>query len=77
MMAALTAPAGVAGPFLWTASTSAQRGIRDRCFVTRPRCTLTSDSRCFGVSPDCEHSWPAFFNLVTSPISAMMIAAAS
>ena len=75
MMAALAAPAGVAGPFFWMASMTAQRSILEPCLVTCPRFTLTSDSRCLGVSPAHEHSWAAVLNQVTSPISAMMIAA--
>ena len=34
-----------------TASTAAQRTSREPCFVIRPRCTVVSDSWCFGVSP--------------------------
>ena len=34
-----------------TASTAAQRTSRLPCLVIRPRCTVVSDSWCFGVSP--------------------------
>ena len=59
------------------ASITAQRSIRDPCLVTCPRATLVSDSRCRGVSPAHEHSWAAFLNRVTSPISAVITAAST
>ena len=43
----------------WIASISAQRSIGEPCLVTWPRATLVSDSRCRGVSPAYEPSWPA------------------
>jgi hypothetical protein len=42
-----------------------------------PRVTLVSDSRCPGVSPDCEHSRAGVANRVMSPISATSTAAST
>ncbi len=58
-----------------TASMAAQRTSLEPCLVMRPRATLVSDSRCWGVSPAHEHSASAERNRVTSPISATNTAA--
>src|SRR5450755_3459936 len=56
MMASLTEPVTESAGARWMASMTAQRSCRDPCLVTCPRVTLTSDSRCRGVSPAHEHS---------------------
>ena len=53
-----------------TASTAAHRTRVGPCLVIRPRRTLSSDSRCRGVSPAHEHRRFGFGNRSMSPISA-------
>ena len=50
------APRRVCAGTRCTASTAAQRTSRLPCLVIRPRCTVVSDSWCFGVSPAHEAS---------------------
>ena len=60
MMACLTAPITESRGIRWTASMTAQRSIGDPCLVTWPQVTLTSDSRCRGVSPaQAAAAWPS------------------
>ena len=60
-----------------TASTAAQRTSREPCLVIRPRCTVVSDSWCFGVSPAQEASCAGRWKRVMSPISATNTAAST
>ncbi len=60
-----------------TASTAAQRTSREPCFVIRPRCTVVSDSWCFGVNPAHEASCSDRAKRPMSPISATNTAPSS
>ena len=70
-----SARGGCAGRTRCTASTAAQRTSREPCLVIRPRCTVVSDSWCFGVSPAQEASCAGRWKRVMSPISATNTAA--
>ena len=61
----------------FTDSTAAQRTSREPCLVIRPRCTVVSDSWCFGVSPAHDASCGGPAKRVMSPISATNTAAST